>query len=98
MGFILHTKNIQNVCCVMVYYVFLCPSVRWFFTVHFVMVPLNLTYQHCLQHSFFEHLFNLYCEFRKYDYVNKRVFCKEMIDVCFFTLKKSEHVLNMFDI
>ena len=23
-------------------------------------VPLNLTYQHCLQHSFFEHLFNLY--------------------------------------
>jgi len=27
---------------------------------HFVMVPLNLTYLHCLQHSLFEHLFNLY--------------------------------------
>jgi len=27
-------------------------------TGHFVMVPLNLT---CLQHSFFEHLFNLNC-------------------------------------
>jgi len=24
------------------------------------MVPLNLTYLHCLQHSLFEHLFNLY--------------------------------------
>jgi len=24
------------------------------------MVPLNLTYLHCLQHSFVEHLFNLY--------------------------------------
>ena len=28
---------------------------------HFVMVPLNMTYLHCLQHSLFEHLFNLYC-------------------------------------
>jgi len=26
----------------------------------FVMVPLNMTYLHCLQHSLFEHLFNLY--------------------------------------
>jgi len=24
----------------------------------FVMVPLNMTYLHCLQHSFFEHLLN----------------------------------------
>ena len=24
------------------------------------MVPLNLTYLHCLQHSLYEHLFNLY--------------------------------------
>ena len=30
---------------------------------HFVMVPLNLTYLHCLQHSFFEHLFNLFLLF-----------------------------------
>ena len=32
------------------------------YTGHFVMVPLNLThmYLHCLQHSFFKHLFTLY--------------------------------------
>jgi len=29
-----------------------------FCTGHFVMVPLNTTYLHCLQHSLFEHLFN----------------------------------------
>ena len=34
----------------------LCCSVYLFCTSHFVMVPLNLTYLHCLQHSFFEHL------------------------------------------
>ena len=28
---------------------------------YFVLVPLNLTYLHCLQHSFFEHLFNFNC-------------------------------------
>jgi len=33
-----------------------------FCTGHFVMVPLNMTYLHCLQHSLFEHLFNLYTE------------------------------------
>jgi len=25
------------------------------------MVPFNLTYLHCLQHSLFEHPFHLYC-------------------------------------
>ena len=30
-------------------------------TGHFITVPLYLTYLHCLQHSVFEHLFNLYC-------------------------------------
>ena len=33
-----------------------------FCTGHFVMVPLNMTNLHCLQHSLFEHLFNLYLE------------------------------------
>ena len=28
---------------------------------HFVTVHLNLTYIQCIQNSFFEHLFNLYC-------------------------------------
>jgi len=26
------------------------------------MVPLNMTYLHCLQHSLFKHLFNLYVQ------------------------------------
>jgi len=30
----------------------------------FVIVPLNMTYLHCLQHSLFEHLFNLYLFYR----------------------------------
>ena len=33
---------------------------EFFCTGHFVMVPLNLTCLHCLQHFIFEHLFNLY--------------------------------------
>ena len=40
--------------------VFVSFCVLIFFTRHFVMVPLNLTYLHCLQHSLFEHHFNLY--------------------------------------
>jgi len=40
--------------------VFVVPCAS-FCTGHFVMVPLNMTYLHCLQHSLFEHLFNLYC-------------------------------------
>jgi len=40
--------------------VFVSFCVLVFCTGHFVIVPFNLTYLHCLQHSFFEHLFNLY--------------------------------------
>ena len=35
-------------------------------TGHFIMVPLNLTYLHCLQHYFFDHLFNLYFHLMSY--------------------------------
>jgi len=49
-----------NGCCVLLFYVFVCCYVCWFCTGHFVMVPLNLTYLHYLQHFFFEHLVNLY--------------------------------------
>jgi len=45
-------QNIFGFFCVV-----LCVS---FCTGQFVMVPLNLTYLHCLQRSLFEHLFNLY--------------------------------------
>ena len=56
-------KNTQhlfflNVCCVMVFYVFCVVLCVGFCTGHFVTVPLNLTCLHCLQYSFFEHLFN----------------------------------------
>jgi len=36
-----------------------------FCTGHFVMLPINLTCPHCLQHFFFEHLFHLYNIFFK---------------------------------
>jgi len=29
-----------------------------------LMVPLNLTYPHCLQHSLFEHVSNLYNKYK----------------------------------
>jgi len=41
------------------FFVVPCAS---FCTDHFVMVPLNMTYLHCLQHSLFEHLCNLYSD------------------------------------
>jgi len=55
--------SVASWCCTC-FCVVLCVS---FCTVHFVMVPLNLTYLHCLQHSSFEHLFNLYCYFQYFD-------------------------------
>ena len=39
------------------------------------MVPLNMTYLHCLQHSLFEHLFNLYLTV----YDNKRIMYKSQL-------------------
>jgi len=44
-----------STCFCVILCVFLCTG-------HFVMVSLNLTCLHCLQHSFFEHLFNLYLD------------------------------------
>ena len=35
---------------------------------HFVIVPINLTCPHCLQHFFFEHLFHLYYVINVYGY------------------------------
>ena len=44
----------------LVFYACLCAVLCvCFCTGHFVMVPLNLTCQHCLTHSVFENLFNL---------------------------------------
>jgi len=53
----LEKKFFLCVCCVKMFNVFLCRSVCWFVYGPFVMVPLNLIYLQCLQHSFFEHLF-----------------------------------------
>ena len=52
-----------NFCCVLImlmFHVFCVVLCVCFCTGHFVMVPLNLTFLYCLQHSLFEHLFNLY--------------------------------------
>ena len=48
--------SVASWCCTC-FCVVLCVS---FCTGRFVMVPLNLTYLNCLQHSFYEHLFTLY--------------------------------------
>ena len=48
--------SVASLCCKS-FCVVPCAS---FCTGHFVMVPLNMTYLHYLQHSLFEHLFNLY--------------------------------------
>jgi len=34
------------------------------------MVPLNLTYLHCLQHSLFEHIFNLYYKGAQLEFIH----------------------------
>jgi len=51
-----------------------------FCTGHFVMVPLNMTYLHLLQHSLFEHLFNLYCN----------------VITCFLQKTLFEHLFNLY--
>ena len=48
--------SVASLCCTC-FCVVLCVS---FCAGHFVTAPLNLTYRNCLQHSLFEHLFNLY--------------------------------------
>jgi len=62
-----HTFNrridrITSAVCIsdLVFYVFCVVLCVGFCTGHFVIVPLNLTYLQCLQHSLFKHLFNLY--------------------------------------
>ena len=49
-----------NVCRGLVCYVFCVVLCVFLGMGHFVTVPFNMTCLHCLQHSFFEHLFNLY--------------------------------------
>ena len=53
--------RIINVSCALVICVFCAVLCRCLCTGHFVRSPLNLTCLHCLQPSFFEHLFVLYC-------------------------------------
>jgi len=53
-----------NVCCVLVFTCSCAVQCVCFCTGLFVMVPLNMTCLHCLQHSFFEHLVN---------YIDKRL-------------------------
>ena len=69
-----------------------------FCTGHFVMVPLIMTYLHCLQQSLFEHLFNLYlikqeiCRSKHYAFIrwNFRNVTKNM-----FQVAKNDFFLSM---
>jgi len=55
------THFFLNACFVLVFYVFFCVVLCFgICTGHLVMVHLNLTYLHCLQHYLFKHIFNLY--------------------------------------
>jgi len=56
-----HTQTfILNVCYVLLLCVLCVVLCVRFCTGHIVMVPLNFNCLHCLQHFFFEHLFDLY--------------------------------------
>jgi len=69
-----------------------------FCTGHFVMVPLNLTNLHCLQHSFFEHFFNLYYLFAEPDVLFKSAarFQSEMALLDDSTLKNISQPVQQF--
>ena len=66
-----------------------------FCTGHFVMVPINLTYLHSLQYSFFEHIFNLYyckipiCLFWLYVYIPRSSVYLQYAGVCHLNIPKS---------
>ena len=55
----------------------------------------NMTYLHCLQHSLFEHIFNLYCEteveftFQRFKWHDDGTFKALLCVLCFF-LKKND--------
>jgi len=58
------------------FYVFLCCTVCLFLYGPFVMLPLNLTYLHYLQHSFFEFIYSINVfyfskQFNSMSFVNK---------------------------
>jgi len=44
-----------------------------FCTGHFIIVRLNLTCPHCLQHSFFEHIFHFYYDTNKNENFHKPI-------------------------
>ena len=56
------------------------------------MVPLSLTYLHCLQHSLFEHLFNLY-DLR----VMVLVHCTSLMEI-YLLMKFQVSSLNTFQV
>jgi len=60
-------------------------------TGHFSMVPLNLTCLHCLQHSLFEHLFNLY-----YDLFAIQKEPEGSTKGCFKNLRNSAFIVHRF--
>jgi len=63
----------------MILYVFCVVQCVSFCTGHFVMVPLNLTYLHCLQHSLFQRIFNLYFKIQQLE--KTRIYKQPLVKV-----------------
>ena len=64
------------------------------------MVPLNMTYLHCLQHSLFEHLFNLYyikVVVTKHPYILGSPYGRPGIVVCEIDQIVSKYVIKKLD-
>ena len=58
--------NVTLIICIACFFGVLCAC---FCMGHFVLVPLNLTCLHCLEHSLFEYLFNLKYYLRIYSHI-----------------------------
>jgi len=72
-----NSKCLLNIGVLGVFVLFCCL----FCTGHFVIIPLNMACLHCLQHCFFEHLFNLYFTDKHYQWNTTFTFT-EIIRYC----------------
>jgi len=72
-----------------------------FCTGHIVMVLLNLTYLHCLQHSFFEFFFNLYILISIKSFISLYYYyiinVRNVSSVVVLCFKKQQHILDVTD-
>ena len=81
---IMHAIFVTSCCsaCFVLFYVFVLYGPFW-------LVPLNLICLHCLQHVFFEHLFNSYSDRRELVFT---CVCKEHFDMKYNVHNVSLHL------